>query len=89
MNTPKELIDLQWQFHVLPEEDYCKETPAYKSLMKKYNALNQRLLKQGFTKKQVMEMYIDTERGLEEDDNPTETAFIIDADTVDKIMKNR
>lgn len=87
MSIPKEIIDLQTEFHNLPDDDYCQETPKYKALIKKYDSLNKRLEKKGLSIEEIYEMYIEVERELEDNDSGTEIAFIVDKDTSKEILE--
>lgn len=80
--------ELQWKFHVLPNEDYCKETPRHKKLMKEYNALNKELGFAGYSSQKISQLYIEAEKEFEEaDDNDFEYGLVIDQEKAEEIAK--
>ncbi len=88
MKTFEEKVKaLQKKFHVLPEEDYCKQTPKYKSLMKEYNALNKELEAAGYSRRKIFQLYIEAEREFEEADDELEYGLVIDQEKAKEITK--
>jgi len=88
MKTLEEKVKvLQKKFHVLPDEDYCKETPNYKSLMKEYNDLNKELEAVGYSRWKISQLYIEAEREFEEADDEMEYGLVIDQGKAEEIAK--
>lgn len=88
MKTLEEKVKaLQKKFHVLPDEDYCKETLRYKKLMKEYNALNKELEAAGCSRRKISQLYIEAEREFEEADDELEYGLVIDQEKAEEIAK--